>query len=161
MSEQSAGTAHDRSSGLIGRVPSGPMVAFGGALILVLVVAVYGTMSRAGAEHPENWAELVESRELRFLDRSDGAVVILAHPNGETVAVLSPGSHGFVRGVMRGMFRERRSKQVGVEPPYRLASWSDGRLTLDDPSTGRWVELVAFGPDNFRAFAELLVSEGG
>lgn len=134
----------------------GPWVAVAGALLLVAAVAYYHHSARDLAVHPAEWSDLQYSRELRFLDRSDGAVVILDHPGGEPVEVLAPGTHGFVRGVMRGMARERRSKKVGDEPPYRLTSWSDGRLTLDDPSTGRWVELVAFGPDNFQAFAQLL-----
>jgi putative photosynthetic complex assembly protein len=89
---------------------------------------------------------MVESRELRFIDRDDGAVVVLSCRMA-TVGVLAPGTNGFVRGVMRGMARERRSKNIDAGPPYRLAVWSDGRLTLDDPSTGRWIELAAFGPD--------------
>ncbi|MCC5885157.1 MAG: hypothetical protein JJT88_01855 [Gammaproteobacteria bacterium] len=138
------------------RMGLGPWVAVAGALLLVAAVAYYHQSSRDSEAHPAEWSDLKYSRELLFLDRSDGAVVILDYPGGETVDVLSPGTHGFVRGVMRGMARERRSKKVGTEPPYRLSSWSDGRLTLDDPSTGRWVELVAFGPDNFQAFAQLL-----
>ena len=37
-----------------------------------------------------------------------------------------------------------------------LTRWADGRLTLNDPSTGHVVALEAFGPDNARAFARLL-----
>jgi len=74
---------------------------------------------------------------------------------GETVERLS-GEHGFIRSVMRGMARERRAQDVGHEPPFRLMRWSDGRITLDDPQTGRWVALDAFGPDNAGAFGALL-----
>lgn len=146
--------------GVAGWLLPGPMIAFGGAFLLVAVVGLYANHDGPRDAHPREWAELVGARELRFLDRSDGAVVILDHPEGDAVAVLDPGTNGFVRGVMRGMARERRSKGVGAEPPYRLARWSDGRVTLEDPRTGRWIELVAFGPDNFRAFAQLLGSDG-
>lgn len=142
------------------RMGFSPWVAVAGALLLVTAVAYYHRSTEGSEPHPAQWAELESSRELRFLDRQDGAVVILDHSGGETVAVLAPGTNGFVRGVMRGMARERRMKNVGTTPPYRLSSWSDGRLTLDDPSTGRWVELVAFGPDNFQAFAKLLDHSG-
>jgi hypothetical protein len=48
-----------------------------------------------------------------------------------------------------------------AERDLRFADRADGRLTLDDPSTGRHVELVAFGPDNEAVFAWLLtVMEG-
>lgn len=138
------------------RMGFSPWVAVAAALLLVAAVAYYHQSTEGSEPHPAEWAELESSRELRFLDRDDGAVVILDHFSGQPVEVLAPGTNGFVRGVMRGMARERRMKSVGTEPPYRLSSWSDGRLTLDDPSTGRWVELVAFGPDNFQAFAQLL-----
>ncbi len=34
--------------------------------------------------------------------------------------------------------------------PFHLSAWRDGRLTLDDPATGRHVELEAFGADQRR-----------
>ena len=40
--------------------------------------------------------------------------------------------------------------------PFRLTRYADGRLALDDPSTGAHVELRAFGPTNEAAFARLL-----
>ena len=43
-----------------------------------------------------------------------------------------------------------------MDPPFRLARWSDGRLTLEDPTTGRRIELGAFGPTNAEVFAELM-----
>jgi putative photosynthetic complex assembly protein len=134
------------------------MVALGLALGLVLTVALVMRTGGPVDDSRDGEATLVESRELRFLDRHDGAVVILSYPDGHTVEVLDPGTNGFVRGVMRGMARERRSRHIDSEPPYRLAVWSDGRLTLDDPSTGRWIELAAFGQINATAFATLLGS---
>jgi putative photosynthetic complex assembly protein len=53
------------------------------------------------------------------------------------------------------MARERRSRGVDATPPFRLVRWSDGRLSLEDPSTQREIALEAFGPTNSGAFAEL------
>ena len=72
------------------------------------------------------------------------------------VAILAPGTNGFVRSVLRGLARERRLQGVGSAPAFRLTRWADGRLSLDDPSTGRIVELGAFGPTNRAAFAQLM-----
>lgn len=99
----------------------------------------------------------LETRQLRFLDAPDGAVVI-REAGGRTIARLEgeqPGA-GFIRGVMRGLARERRMRGLGSAPPFILTRWSDGALSLTDSATGRSVELGAFGPDNRAAFARLL-----
>jgi putative photosynthetic complex assembly protein len=63
---------------------------------------------------------------------------------------------GFVRGVMRGLARERRMHGIGAEPVFVLTAWSDGGLSLTDTATGRVIELGAFGPDNRKTFARFL-----
>ena len=93
---------------------------------------------------------------MRFEDSVDGSVAIYEAETDRTIAVLSPGTNGFIRGVLRGFARERRQNDVGQEPPFRLTLWQGGGLTLQDPQTGRSVELEAFGQTNFAAFARLL-----
>ena len=95
------------------------------------------------------------ARELVFEDRDDGAVVARAAGSLRTVEVFE-GENGFLRGTLRGLARARRSEQVSPALPFRLAEWPDGRLTLDDPATGRHIELLAFGADNAAVFARLL-----
>jgi putative photosynthetic complex assembly protein len=72
------------------------------------------------------------------------------------VALLAPGTNGFIRGVLRGLARERRQHNVGAEPPFRLTRWDNGHLSLEDPQTGRRIELGSFGPTNAEAFSRLL-----
>ena len=99
----------------------------------------------------------VASRDLRFLDRADGAVVITDTRTGALAAVIAPGEKtGFIRGVMRGLARERRLRGVGDGPPFTLTSWRDGELSLTDTATGTEIELTAFGTTNRAAFAALL-----
>ena len=88
----------------------------------------------------------IETRELRFIDRADGAVAVLDGRTGAETDEFAPGTNGFVRGALRGLARERKRQDIGAEPPFRLTRWADGRVTLDDPTTGRVVDLVAFGP---------------
>lgn len=98
----------------------------------------------------------VKSRELRFVDRADGAVVIV-DARGTTAAVIAPGEKtGFIRGVMRGLARERRALGIGDGPPFTLTLWRDGELSLTDTATGRAIELTAFGTTNRATFAALL-----
>ena len=42
--------------------------------------------------------------------------------------------------------------------PSELIGRADGRLTLEDPTTGRRVDLESFGPTNAGVFAQLLVA---
>ena len=99
----------------------------------------------------------VTSRSLRFLDRSDGAVVIEDVRTRAVASVIRPGEKtGFIRGVMRGLARERRARGIGDAPPFDLTLWRDGELSLTDMATGRSIELTAFGTTNRAAFAALL-----
>lgn len=99
----------------------------------------------------------VASRSLRFLDRADGAVVIQDARTGGIASVIQPGEKtGFIRGVMRGLARERRQHGVGAVAPFTLTLWRDGELSLTDPATGRSIEMTAFGTSNRASFAALL-----
>ena len=102
----------------------------------------------------------IKSRALRFVDRADGAVVIV-DARGGTAAVIAPGQKtGFVRGVMRGFARERHAHGIGEGPPFTLTLWQDGELSLVDTATGRAIELTAFGTTNRATFAALLDATG-
>ncbi len=99
----------------------------------------------------------VASRDLRFEDRADGAVVITDTKTGRIAHVVEPGQQtGFIRGVMRGLARDRKMRGLGDAAPFTLTAWRDGQLSLVDTATGRMLELTAFGGTNRQAFAELL-----
>ncbi|MCU0758334.1 MAG: putative photosynthetic complex assembly protein PuhC [Steroidobacteraceae bacterium] len=137
------------------QVPRGVLAGAAAVVAIALLLATSARISGVGLTRmPE--ASQVAARELRFGDSADGAVVITGWPRGEVVEVLPPGTNGFARGVLRGMARERHRQEIGSEPPFRLVRWSDGRLSLDDPATGRRIELDAFGPANTAVFARLM-----
>lgn len=98
------------------------------------------------------------TRDFRFADRKDGALIATDAKTGDVALILEPGSNsGFIRGVMRGLMRERMLKDVGRDGAVTVTQWNDGALTLRDNSTGRIIELGSFGPTNRAAFAQLLV----
>lgn len=99
----------------------------------------------------------VATRQLRFSDRADGAVIIEDVGTGGTALLLEPGTNsGFIRGVMRGLARERRMRGIDSTPPFDLTLWKDGELSLTDTVTGRSIELNAFGTTNRATFLDLL-----
>ncbi|VVT11090.1 photosynthetic complex assembly protein PuhC [Erythrobacter sp. EC-HK427] len=144
-----------------------PGPALASAMALVLACLGLATASSLGfvdrlavpeVTRAEANVGAVVERSLRFTDQADGTVLVSDADNGETVAVIDmeTQSGGFVRGVMRGMARERRMHSVGAEPPFALTLWEDGSLSLVDTATSRSIELGAFGPDNRTVFLEML-----
>jgi putative photosynthetic complex assembly protein len=133
--------------------PRLPLLAVFAALTITVVGAFAGRVTHASTTLPGT--SLVAERDLRFLDRDDGAVVVLSAKDGHEVAVYS-GEQGFLRGTLRGFARTRHMSGLGSEQPFELSRWSDGRLTIDDKSTGQHVELMAFGPTNVAVFAALM-----
>jgi putative photosynthetic complex assembly protein len=143
--------------------PQWVLVAAGGVVGIALLV-VFGV--RAGVvparpTAPELRAEkhvgIVKQRDFVFADRADGALIATDAKTGQVALVLEPGSNsGFIRGVMRGMMRERQLHEVSRYGAVTITQWADGALTLQDPSTGRILELGSFGHTNRAAFAQLL-----
>lgn len=100
---------------------------------------------------------VVKSADFVFADRADGALVANDAKTGKPALVLEPGSNsGFIRGVMRGLMRERMLHDVSRYGAVTVTQWADGALTLKDQSTGRIIELGSFGHTNRAAFAQLL-----
>lgn len=131
----------------------GPLLAIA-ALVLVALAAV-AAVRLSGMDIRTTDAPPLAVRSLNFVDAPDGSILVKDARTGESVEQLR-GEHGFVRGTLRGLARERRRQGIGQEPPFELVARSDGRLTLIDPSTGRRVDLESFGPANARHFAQLL-----
>ena len=137
--------------------PRAPLFGIFAVVGLSLVVAATGQITRIGAV--EATGSLVAARDVCFTDMADGSVIVTDARDGSPVAQFT-GENGFLRGTMRGMARTRKSEGVGPQDPFRLAAWSDGRLTLDDPDTGRHIELQAFGSSNTEVFGRLLTAHG-
>ncbi len=135
--------------------PRAPLIVAVAMVGLSLAGAVAGRLGATAA--PAQTGAPLAARDLVFEDRADGAVVARAAGSLREVEVFE-GENGFLRGTLRGLARTRKSEQIGRTAPFHLARWPDGRLTLDDPATGRHVELLAFGATNAAVFAHLLVA---
>jgi putative photosynthetic complex assembly protein len=139
------------------QLPRAALLGAGSLVVGSLLLVGLARLTSYSPAQPDA-SSIVERKDLRFEDRSDGAVLIYSSPHDELVDTLPPGTNGFVRGVLRGLVRERRADRIGAAPPFRLTRWADGRLSLDDPSTGRHVDLEVFGPANAGAFADILIA---
>jgi putative photosynthetic complex assembly protein len=145
---------HTATSSVTNGLPRGAVLGAGSMVLTALLLVVGFRIAGVSPARPEPSA-IVASYEVRFEDRQDGAVLIYSEPADRLAHTLEPGTNGFVRGVLRGLARERRAEHVGPTAPFKLTRWADGRLSLDDPSTGRHVDLEVFGPTNAGAFAAI------
>ena len=123
--------------------------------IVALVVAGTYTAHRDGAGAMQPTATQVAERTLRFEDRADGAVLVINADTNKTIEVMT-GQNGFLRGTLRGFARTRKMDHIGEAEPFQLSSFSDGRLILKDPSTGRYVDIESFGQTNEAVFGHML-----
>lgn len=140
-------------------VPRGALVAVA-ALVLFSLTAVTTVRMTGFGGTQMALPGMVESRDLQFEDGKDGAVLVFDARDRSLVDVLAPGSNGFVRVVLRGLARERRMNEIGAAPPFRLSRFENGQLMLLDTSTGKQIDLAAFGSTNVAAFARLMHVRG-
>jgi putative photosynthetic complex assembly protein len=98
------------------------------------------------------------SVDLRFSDAPDGSIRVLDARTDRLVARIEPGTGGFVRGVMRGLARDRIARHIGSGPPFRLFLDHARGLWLQDLATGRLIDLQSFGLGNRQSFVDLLAA---
>jgi putative photosynthetic complex assembly protein len=137
--------------------PRGPLLAVGSLVLATLLAVSAVRFTGVGLVHEPD-APTVQVREFRFEDRPDGSIVVLDASGRQLIDTVPPGTNGFLRGTMRGLARERMRQGVSRELPFRMIGHADGRLTLEDPGTGRHVDLGSFGPTNAAAFAQIMAS---
>lgn len=135
--------------------PRGILAIVGTVIALSIVTAAAGRLTGATNSAPTSAA--LASRDLLFRDQPNGGVAVYdaTHP-ASPIDIIAPETNGFLRATMRGLARQRLRQDADRETPFRLTSWADGRLTLEDPTTGRKVEMEAFGISNEEVFARLL-----
>ncbi len=128
-----------------------------GLMVFSLVAVFVGQQTGVGLRLTPAAAP-VEERVLVFEDRTDGSTVVRDHETGAKVALLEADGAGFIRGVLRGLTRDRALTRMSETNVYLLTAWDDGRLSISDPETGQKFDLNSFGTDNLEAFARFLKS---
>jgi putative photosynthetic complex assembly protein len=135
--------------------PRGLLMAVG-ALVLFTVLGV-GATQVLGGGHVTDWRAIsAESRALTFEDGADGGIIVRDPATGAHVQSWEPETGGFVRTAMRSLALERRQMAIGAGPAFVLHRTGNGKLIMEDPQTGEWVSLDAFGSDNAAEFRKLM-----
>jgi putative photosynthetic complex assembly protein len=137
--------------------PKGALIAAAALVTVSIVAAGTGRYLHLHAPQVASAPAVAPVRaiDLKFAD-DHGSVLVRRAETGTLVAVVPPNSGGFLRGVLRGLARERMMRGIGSQPPFRLAQWQDGRVEIQDTADGGRIDLNAFGPTNKAAFVKLL-----
>lgn len=141
-----------------GNAPRGPLLAAAALVIIALLTVAAVRITGVGIVKVAD-AAAVSTRDFRFEDRPDGSIAVIDPADSRVVETVAPGTNGFLRSTLRGLARERKRQGIGAEPSFRLIGRADGRLTLEDPATGRRVDLESFGPTNAAVFAQLMLAK--
>ncbi len=128
----------------------------GASLLVMLAIAGTAVVRLTGSVDKAPIAAVAVMHELRFEDGADGSILIYEAKLNKLIDRAAPGENNFLRGTLRGLARERKRIGVDSKPPFKLISRADGRLMLEDPSTGRYVDLGSFGNTNRETFVRLL-----
>ena len=132
-----------------------------GAVALVLFTVLASGAARwsdVGTVHMPA-ASAVDVLMLRFDDLDDGGVAVRNAADASLLYKVEPGTNGFIRATMRGLARERMRSGIGAEAPFTLTRWNNGSISLQDETSGRRLDLDAFGPTNAGAFAQFFATQ--
>lgn len=131
----------------------------GGTLLMTATIHLTGTppQSSPTLERAAAKVAAIRSRDLSFADQPDGSLRIVDVSTGGTAGIVEAGStSGFIRGMMRGLMRNRQQRGVGASPPFRLTLWANGQISITDTTSGYVTDLSGFGDTNRAAVGALL-----
>jgi putative photosynthetic complex assembly protein len=130
-----------------------------GALILFSVIVTGVSVAFDVGRFKAETGVVTQARLLVFEDLADGGIAVRDPAAVEPFYVYNADDGGFVRTAMRALAHDRRMHNVGADAPFRLLKTAEGRLIIEDPSTGSKIGAEAFGDDNEQSFA-LLIDAG-
>ena len=137
------------------QIPRAALLGLLGLVVISLLAVIVAQAVGYKADEPLP-DSIIEHRDLRFSDGTGGVVYVWDDASDLMLVALQPGTENFIRGVLRGLARERRSHALDREIPFRIARHANGRLTLEDLATNRRIDLQAFGATNAGSFERLL-----
>ena len=136
------------------RVPRGPLIGAFLLVALVFGVAIQAKLSgRTASEEPVT--AVAQQREVRFDLQPDGTLAVFDVGQQREITRLHSDGNGFIFGMLRGIKQKRDVAHTDPATPFRITRWQDGRMTLDDPSTGMHVAVSSFGPTQVASFRQL------
>jgi putative photosynthetic complex assembly protein len=160
----SAGSDASHPQAFSDHLPPDPIpkpLLYGAAALMCLALsaAMFGTPERFN-DPAKLRPAVAQQKSLLFVDQPGGHIAVLDGASRATISTYGPDDGGFLRTVLRGLARERQLAGFGPEQQFLLyRAATDNRLIIEDPTTGKVIGLDAFGGDNAKVFAALLVKK--
>jgi putative photosynthetic complex assembly protein len=141
-------------------VPRGAII--GAGVLISIVMAAVGAAQLDKHYNPPPAPTIDESqiaavRDLKFIEGATGVTVVYDAQSGQQLEKLRE-NDGFIRTVLASMAFDRSRQKIEEVPVYRLVRWKDGRVSLQDMTVGRKINLGAFGGPNKAVFERFLPS---
>jgi putative photosynthetic complex assembly protein len=127
--------------------------------VFTLVVATLAARFGIG-KAADTYGTPVAQRALHFTDAPDGGILVTDAATGTLAVAMPSGTNGFIRGALRALAAGRRRAGYSPSAPFLLTAWDDGRLTIEDPTTGERIAVSSFGPTQVKSFLALLDTAG-
>jgi len=141
-----------------------PRVLIRGVLCLIvatLAIATFASVTDRPLEATPPVSPVVAETQMVLTSDGVTGAVRVHDTNGTLIANLDAEAGGFISGVHRVIIRERTKHRTALQGPVTLQAFENGRMAITDPSTGWKADLMGFGADNARAFAQLLAKTQG
>lgn len=136
-------------------IPRVPLIAmFLLVFVILIAVATFRFSGMPVVSSPPQ-AKVVAEASLIIKGEQSGAVSVMGE-DGNIIVNLNGDQGGFISGVARVIERERKKINVSVNLPVKIIWRDNNRISIFDPVTNWQADLMGFGADNARAFAELL-----
>ena len=139
--------------------PIPPAILIGGGLVMaVSLMLVTSTRVGLSPRQARPAAVSVEALDFRVRPEARGQEGVYAARDGRRVATLAARGDDFLPSLVDKLRQERSLRRVAGDAPFRLVRWSDGRVSLQDPTTGRELNLEAFGSVNEANAADIIAA---
>lgn len=135
--------------------PRGILIAIASLIAFtILAVAIARLTGYDPSQAPLSPAVAV--RDLSFVEVGQGDLAVHDAATGALLETVPSDKNGFIRGLLRTLARERRMHRVDADGPFRLSLRENGQFTLEDQTTGFFIDLRAFGQTNEAAVGRFL-----
>ena len=129
-----------------------------GALVLATIAfTAFGRLTGYGVTRVAETA-LIGSVDIWFEDQDNKTMLVRRASDNAILEVLPADGGGFMRGVVRSLFRQRLLGNIERTQPFRLSQRQDQKLFIVDLSVGSKMELDGFGPSNTLSIARILAA---